>query len=76
MGFINIGFDNMVPYEKIVAITTPDSASVKRLIQSARENQLLIDVTSGRKTRAVVFTTDKYVLLSAIHPETLANRLD
>lgn len=76
MTFLNIGFDNMVATDKIVAIVSPEGASVKRLVQYARENHRLIDVSSGRKTRAVVITSDDYILLSAIRTDTLAGRMN
>ena len=76
MTFLNIGFDNMVATDKIVAIVSPEGASVKRLVQYARENHRLIDVSSGRKTRAVVITRDDYILLSAIQTDTLAGRMN
>ncbi|MED9781708.1 MAG: DUF370 domain-containing protein [Peptococcaceae bacterium] len=76
MTFLNIGFDNMVATDKIVAIVSPEGASVKRLVQYARENHRLIDVSSGRKTRAVVITSDDYILLSAIQTDTLAGRMN
>lgn len=76
MAFLNIGFDNMVATDKIVAIVSPEGASVKRLVQYARENHRLIDVSSGRKTRAVVITSDDYILLSAIQTDTLAGRMN
>lgn len=76
MTFLNIGFDNMVATDKIVAIVSPEGASVKRLVQYARENHRLIDVSSGRKTRAVVITSDDFILLSAIQTDTLAGRMN
>lgn len=76
MTFLNIGFDNMVAVDKIVAIVSPEGASVKRLIQYARENHHLVDVSSGRKTRSVVITNDDFVLLSAIQTDTLAGRIN
>ena len=76
MTFLNIGFDNMVATDKIVAIVSPEGASVKRLVQHAREHPRLIDVSSGRKTRAVVITSDDYILLSAIQTDTLAGRMN
>lgn len=76
MTFLNIGFDNMVATDKIVAIVSPEGASVKRLVQYARENHRLVDVSSGRKTRAVVITSDDYILLSAIQTDTLAGRMN
>ncbi|MBR5318665.1 MAG: DUF370 domain-containing protein [Peptococcaceae bacterium] len=74
--FMSIGFDNMVSVDKVVAIVSPESAPVKRLVQEAKEAGTVIDVTHGRKTRAVVFTDSQYILLSAIQPETLTGRLD
>ena len=76
MTFLNIGFDNMVATDKIVAIVSPEGASVKRLVPYARENHRRIDVSSGRKTRAVVITSDDYILLSAIQTDTLAGRMN
>ena len=74
--FMNIGFDNMVSVEKIIAIVSPESAPVNRLVQEAKEAGRVVEVTHGRKTRAVVFTDSQYILLSAIQPETLTGRLD
>ena len=74
--FMNIGFDNMVSVEKIIAIVSPESAPVKRLVQEAKEAGRVVDVTHGRKTRAEVYTDSQYILLSAIQPETLTGRLD
>ena len=76
MAFLNVGFDNMVAVNKIVAIISPDGASVKRLVQYAKENHSLIDVTRGRKTRSVVVTSEEYVFLSAIQADTLVSRLN
>lgn len=76
MTFLNIGFDNMVAVDKIVAIVSPEGASVKRLVQYAKENHHLVDVSSGRKTRSVVITNDDFVLLSAIQTDTLAGRIN
>ena len=75
MKFINIGFGNMVAAERMVALVSPDSAPVKRLIQDAKDSGRVIDVTCGRRTRAVVITDSEHVILSAIQTETLANRL-
>ncbi|MBQ1187947.1 MAG: DUF370 domain-containing protein [Peptococcaceae bacterium] len=74
--FMNIGFDNMVSVDKIVAIVSPESAPVRRLVQEAKEAGRVVDVTHGRKTRAVVVTDSQYILLSAIQPETLTGRLE
>lgn len=75
MKFINIGFGNMVAAERMVALVSPDSAPVKRLIQDAKDSGRVIDVTCGRRTRAVVITDSEHVILSAIQTETIANRL-
>ena len=73
--FMNIGFDNMVSVHRIIAIVSPESAPIKRLVQEAREQGNVIDVTHGRKTRAVIITDSQHVMLSAIQPETLVGRL-
>ena len=75
MKFINIGFGNMVAAERMVALVSPDSAPVKRLIQDAKDSGRVIDVTCGRRTRAVVITDSEHVILSAIQTKTIANRL-
>ncbi len=74
--FINIGFGSYISSEKIVAIVNPDSAPIKRMIQSARDKELLIDATFGRKTRAVVITESGQILLSGIQVETLISRFE
>lgn len=76
MKFINIGFGNMVAVDRVVALANPDSAPIKRLMQDAKDDGKAIDVTCGRRTRAVIITDSEHVLLSAIQPETIANRLD
>ena len=75
MKFINIGFGNMVSAGRIVAIAGPDSAPVTRLVQDAREDDRVIDVSCGRRTRAVIITDSDHVILSAIAAETITNRL-
>ncbi len=72
---INIGFGNIVSASRIVAIVSPESAPIKRIIQEARENGMLIDATYGRRTRAVVIMDSEHIVLSAVQPETVANRL-
>ena len=72
---INIGFGNVVSANRIVAIVSPESAPIKRIIYEARERGLLIDATYGRRTRAVIITDSGHVILSAVQPETVANRL-
>ena len=76
MKFINIGFGNMVAADRIITIVSPDSAPVKRLIQDAKDAGRIIDVSCGRRTRAVIMTDSEHVILSAIQSETIANRLD
>ena len=76
MKFINIGFGNMVAADKVVTIVSPDSAPIKRLIQDAKDAGRVIDVSCGRRTRAVIITDSEHVILSAIQSETIANRLD
>ena len=75
MRFINIGFGNMVSAGRIVAIASPDSAPIKRLVQDAKEEDRVIDVSCGRRTRAVIITDSEHVILSAIQAETITNRL-
>ncbi len=72
---INIGFGNIVSANRLVAIISPESAPIKRSIQEARERGMLIDATYGRRTRAVLITDSDHIILSAIQPETVANRL-
>ncbi|MBN2040974.1 MAG: DUF370 domain-containing protein [Spirochaetes bacterium] len=72
---INIGFGNSVIAERIIAVITPLSASGKRIREEAKENESLIDATHGRKTRAIIIMDSKHVILSAMQPETIANRL-
>ena len=75
MKLINIGFGNMVAAGRLVAIVSPESAPIKRIIQDAKERGTLIDATYGRRTRAVLITDSEPVILSAVQPETVANRL-
>ena len=75
MKLINIGFGTMVSANRLVAIVSPESAPIKRIIQDAKERGSLIDATYGRRTRAVIVTDSDHVILSAVQPETVANRL-
>ena len=75
MKLINIGFGNMVAASRIVAIVSPDSAPIKRIISDSREKGQLVDATYGRRTRAVVITDSGFIVLSALQPETVAGRL-
>ncbi len=72
---INIGFGNIVSANRLIAIVSPESAPIKRMIQDARAKGTLIDATYGRRTRAVVITDSDHVILSAVQPETVAHRL-
>ena len=73
---INIGFGSIVNANRLIAIVSSESAPIKRIIQDARERGTLIDATYGRRTRAVIITDSDHVILSAVQPETVANRLD
>lgn len=75
MKFINVGFGNMVASERVVAVVSPDSAPIKRLIQDAKDSGRAIDVTCGKRTRAVIITDSEHVVLSALKSETISNRL-
>ncbi len=68
---INVGFGNVVNSQKIVAVVSPDAAPVKRMVQSIKGTRALVDATQGRKTKAVIVTSDDYVVLSALQPETI-----
>lgn len=75
MKLINIGFGNMVNANRLVAIVSPESAPIKRIIQDAKERGSLIDATHGRRTRAVIITDSDHVILTYLQSETVANRL-
>jgi len=75
MKLINIGFGNMVSAGRIIAIVSPESAPIKRIIQDAKDGGNLIDATYGRRTRAVVIADSGHIILSALQPETVANRV-
>jgi regulator of extracellular matrix RemA (YlzA/DUF370 family) len=72
---VNIGFGNIVSAGRIISIVSPESAPIKRNIQEARERGNLIDATYGRRTRAVIIMDSGHIILSAVQPETVANRL-
>ena len=76
MKLINIGFGNLVNANRLVAIVSPESAPIKRIIQDSKERGMLIDATQGRRTRAVIITDSDHVILSSLQPETVANRLN
>lgn len=72
---INIGFGNIVSANRIISIVSPESAPIKRIITEARDRNMLIDATYGRRTRAVIVADSDHVILSAVQPETVAQRL-
>ncbi|MBV1757089.1 MAG: DUF370 domain-containing protein [Dethiosulfatibacter sp.] len=74
MKMINIGFGNIISENRVIAIVSPESAPIKRMITEAREGNKLIDATYGRKTRAVIIMDSNHIVLSAIQPETVAQR--
>ena len=74
MKLINIGFGNIVSANRVIAIVSPESAPIKRIISEARDRGQLVDATYGRRTRAVMITDSGHIVLSAIQPETVANR--
>ncbi len=76
MKLINIGFGNMISANRLIAIVSPESAPIKRIIQDAKEKGCLIDATYGRRTRAVIVMDSDHVILSAVQPETVAGRFD
>jgi regulator of extracellular matrix RemA (YlzA/DUF370 family) len=73
---INIGFGNIVSAQRIVTIIGPESAPIKRIIQEGKEKGVVIDATYGRRTRAVLIMDSGHIVLSALQPETIANRLE
>jgi len=75
MKMVNIGFGNLVSLSRVVSLVSPDSAPIKRLIQDAKDSGRAIDVTCGRRTRCVIITDSDHIILSAIQPETISNRL-
>ncbi len=76
MKLINIGFGNTVSSDRLVAVVSPESAPIKRIIQEARDRSMLIDATYGRRTRAVIIMDSDHIILSAVQPSTVANRLN
>ena len=76
MKLINIGFGNMVNADRLIAVVSPDSAPVKRIVQDAKERGTAIDATHGRKTRAVIITDSDLVILTYLYPETVAGRIE
>ncbi len=76
MQLVNIGFGNIVSANRIIAIVSPESAPIKRMVQEAKDKGTAIDATYGRRTRAVLVTDSDHLILSALQPETVASRLD
>lgn len=76
MKLINIGFGNIISADRMIAIVSPDSAPIKRMVQEAKDNKTAIDATYGRRTRAVIIMDSGHVVLSAVQPETVAGRID
>ena len=76
MQLINIGFGNIVSANRIIAIVSPESAPIKRIVQEAKENKNAVDATYGRRTRAVLIMDSGHIILSAVQPETVAGRLE
>ena len=76
MKFINIGFGNLISSQRLVAIVSPDSAPIKRMVQESRERGMLIDATYGRKTASIFIMDSDHVVLSALSPEKIASRLE
>ena len=76
MKLINIGFGNMISAGRLVAIVSPDSAPIKRMVQEARDRGTLIDATYGRRTRSVLIMDHDHLVLSALQPDTVASRLE
>ena len=72
--FVNIGFGNFINSGQIVSICRADSAPMKRMVSEARSKGSAVDATQGRKTKAVIVTSDDYLVLSALQPETIARR--
>lgn len=76
MKLINVGFGNIVSSDRIIAMVSPESAPIKRMIAEAREKGTLIDATYGRRTRSVIITDSEHIILSALQTETVAGRLN
>ena len=76
MQLVNIGFGNMVSASRLIAIVSPESAPIKRMVQEARDRGTLIDATYGRRTRSVLIMDNDHLVLSALQPDTVASRLE
>ena len=75
MKFINIGFGNVIHAQRIIAVVSPDSAPIKRMVQEGKDRGIVIDASFGRKTRAVIVMDSDHIILSYLTTETLANRI-
>lgn len=75
MKLFNIGFGNLVSAERVVAVVSPESAPIKRIISDARDSGNLVDATYGRRTRAVIIADSGHIILSALQPETVGGRM-
>lgn len=73
-GLMNVGFGNLVNSNKVVAIVTVDSAPAKRMMQKAKESEMVVDATQGRRTKSIILMEGGYIVLSALQPDTLAGR--
>ena len=73
---INVGYGNLVSFDKIVSVVSVDSAPIKRMVQNAKDDGVAIDATQGRKTQSVIITNSNYIVLSALLPETIAGRCE
>ena len=73
---VHVGFHNFVAIDRIVAIAVPSSSPIKRSIQHLKDNELAIDLTNGRRTKAAIFTTSRHVALAALEPETISGRIE
>ena len=76
MQLVNIGFGNIVSAERIIAIVSPESAPIKRMVQEAKDQKTAVDATYGRRTRAVLIMDSGHIILSAVQPETVGGRID
>ena len=74
MELVNIGYGNMISAQRLVAVVSPDSAPIKRMVQNAKDEGTAVDATQGRKTQGVIVTDSGYLILSALLPETIAGR--
>ena len=75
MKLVNIGFGNMINADRVIAVVSPESAPIKRIVREAEDRSLLVNATYGRRTRAVVIMDSEHVILSAIQPDTISGRL-